>query len=61
MTTTLDSMHETVTLLRAQAPQVQTIVGGAVLTQDYADLIGATYYAKDAMQSVHFAKRVFGR
>ncbi|MBQ7598462.1 MAG: homocysteine S-methyltransferase family protein [Clostridia bacterium] len=61
MTTTLDSMQETVALLRERAPQVQTLVGGAVLTQDYADLIGATYYAKDAMQSVHFAKRVFGR
>ena len=61
MTTTLDSMRETVALLREHAPQVQTLVGGAVLTKDYADLIGATCYAKDAMQSVHFAKRVFGR
>ena len=61
MTTTLDSMRETVALLREKAPRVQTVVGGAVLTKDYADLIGATYYAKDAMQSVHFAKRVFGR
>ncbi len=61
MTTTLDAMRETVALLRERAPQVQTVVGGAVLTEDYAELIGATCYAKDAMQSVHFAKRVFGR
>ena len=61
MTTTLDSMQETVALLNAELPGVQTMVGGAVLTADYAARIGASYYARDAMQSVHFAKRVFGR
>ena len=61
MTTTLDAMQETVALLKERLPQVQTMVGGAVLTEDYASLIGASFYGKDAMQSVHFAKRVFGR
>ena len=36
------------------------MVGGAVLNQEYADMIGADFYGKDAMQSVHYAQRVFG-
>ena len=43
-------------LLRQQAPWCKVIVGGAVLTQEYADSIGADFYAKDAMEAVRFAE-----
>ena len=59
MTTTLDAMAKTVALLKKELPAVRTMVGGAVLTQEYADLIGADGYAKDAMGSVKLAKRFF--
>ncbi len=59
MTTTLDAMAKTVALLKKELPHVRTMVGGAVLTQEYADLIGASGYAKDAMGSVKLAKRFF--
>ena len=59
MTTTVVAMKETVALLRAADPSIKTIVGGAVLTQEYADEIGATYYAKDAMSSVRIAESIF--
>lgn len=55
MTTTVDAMKETVELLSKETPEVKTIVGGAVLTSEYADMIGATYYAKDAMDTVRLA------
>ena len=55
MTTTVEAMKETVELLKKEAPEVKTIVGGAVLTQEYADMIGATYYARDAMDTVRIA------
>lgn len=55
MTTTVESMKATVELLKKEAPEVKTIVGGAVLTKEYADMIGATYYAKDAMEGVRLA------
>ena len=58
MTTTVPAMQETVQLLRQQAPWCTSIVGGAVLTQEYADRIGAHYYAKDAMQTVRYAESV---
>lgn len=61
MTTTLISMEETIKLLRKNAPDCKIIVGGAVLTQDYADKIGADFYAKDAKESVDIAKSVFER
>ena len=59
MTTTLDSMAQTVALLKEQLPAVRVMVGGAVLTQSYADLIGADGYSKDAMGAVALAKRFF--
>ncbi len=59
MTTTLDSMAQTVSLLKEQLPAVRVMVGGAVLTQSYADLIGADGYSKDAMGAVALAKRFF--
>ena len=55
MTTTVVNMKETIELLRREVPQVKIMVGGAVLTQEYADSIGADFYGKDAMASVRYA------
>ncbi len=57
MTTTVVSMEETIRQLRAKAPDCLVMVGGAVLNQEYADMIGADFYGKDAMQSVHYAQK----
>lgn len=59
MTTTVVSMEETIRLLREKAPWCKVMVGGAVLNQEYADMIGADFYGKDAMQSVHYAQEIF--
>ncbi len=56
MTTTVEEMKKTIELLKKEAPEVQTIVGGAVLTKEYADMIGASFYAKDAMDTVRIAQ-----
>ena len=56
MTTTVPAMEATIKLLRQQAPWCKVMVGGAVLTQEYADSIGADFYAKDAMEAVRFAE-----
>ena len=61
MTTTVPSMEETIKALRKDAPWVKVMVGGAVLTQEYADAIGADAYCKDAMASVNFAASVIGK
>ena len=58
MTTTVVSMEETIKLLRKEAPDCKVMVGGAVLNQDYADIIGADFYGKDAMQSVYYAQKL---
>ncbi len=58
MTTTVPAMEETVRLLKIKAPWVKTVVGGAVLTRDYAEKIGADRYAKDAMEAVRYAEEV---
>lgn len=60
MTTTVPAMEETVKLIKENAPWCKTVVGGAVLTQDYADKIGADKYAADAMESVRYAETVIG-
>lgn len=60
MTTTLPAMEKTIQLLHAQCPGCRVVVGGAVLTADYAAAIGAHYYAKDASATVSAAKIVFG-
>ena len=60
MTTTVGAMAETIRQLKAAGVDAKTFVGGAVVTQDYADSIGADFYAKDAMQSVRIAERVLG-
>lgn len=61
MTTTVVSMEQTIRLLREQKPDVKIVVGGAVLTQEYADSIGADCYARDAMATVHYAEQIFGK
>ncbi len=58
MTTTVPAMEETIRQLKDRAPWCKTVVGGAVLTQDYADKIGADKYAKDAMETVRYAELV---
>lgn len=60
MTTTVPSMEKTIALLRAQELHVPVIVGGAVLTEEYAKEIGADYYAKDAKQSADIARAILG-
>ena len=59
MTTTVVSMEETIRLLREKKEDTKVVVGGAVMTQEYADAIGADCYAPDAMATVHFAEEVF--
>ena len=56
MTTTVPAMEETIKLLKEKAPFCKTVVGGAVLTAEYAEKIGADKYAKDAMETVRFAE-----
>lgn len=60
MTTTVPAMEETVKLIKEKAPWCKTVVGGAVLTQDYADKIGADKYAADAMETIRYAESVIG-
>jgi len=59
MTTTVPAMEETIKQLREKAPWCKVVVGGAVLTQEYADKIGADKYAKDAMETVRYAEAIF--
>ena len=56
MTTTVPSMEETIRVLRTAAPWCKIVVGGAVLTAEYAAIIGADKYAKDAMETVRYAE-----
>ena len=58
MTTTVGSMEETIKLLKKEAPDIKVLVGGAVLTPEYASAIGADHYAKDAMSAVRFADSI---
>ena len=60
MTTTLKSMEETIALLRKNNVDCKVVVGGAVLTPEYAEKIGADFYAKDAKETVDIAKKVLG-
>lgn len=59
MTTTVGAMAETIAALKATDPEIKTFVGGAVLTEEFAKEIGATWYAKDAMASVRIAEAFF--
>ena len=58
MTTTLPAMEETIALLKQKAPCVKTMVGGAVLNEEYANKIGADKYAKDALEAVKYATEI---
>lgn len=58
MTSTVPAMEETIKLLRKNKPDCKIVVGGAVLTQEYADMIGADKYAKDAMETVRYAEEI---
>ena len=58
MTTTLPSMEESIRMLKALPTAPAIIVGGAVVTEDYARSIGADFYAKDAREAVEAARRV---
>ncbi|MBR2012844.1 MAG: homocysteine S-methyltransferase family protein [Clostridia bacterium] len=58
MTTTVPAMEETIRLLKEQAPWCKVVVGGAVLTKEYAEKMGADFYAKDAMETVRFSQRI---
>ena len=60
MTTTVEAMRETISQLRASKHECQIMVGGAVLTADYAEKIRADYYVEDAKRSVEIAKHVLG-
>ena len=60
MTTTVTSMAETIAALRKSGHDCKIMVGGAVLTEEYAAQIGADYYAKDAKQGADIAKKVLG-
>ncbi len=61
MTTTVVNMEEIIKELRIHKPDTKIVVGGAVMTQEYADAIGADCYAKDAMATVHYAEEIFGK
>ena len=60
MTTTLKSMADTIALLHLEGLPCKIMVGGAVLTPEYASQIQADFYARDAKESVDIAKRVIG-
>ena len=58
MTTTVPAMEETIELLRKEAPGCKVVVGGAVLTEEYAQKIGADKYSADAMETVRYVERL---
>lgn len=60
MTTTVVSMEDTIKLIREKGLDVKVFVGGAVLNREYADMIGADAYCKDALASVNYANEFFG-
>ena len=59
MTTTVPAMEKTIKKLRSEAPDCKVLVGGAVLNPEYANAIGADFYAKDAMEAVRIAEKIF--
>ncbi len=59
MTTTVPAMEETIKLLHTHVPNVKIMVGGAVLTADYAEAINADFYGEDAMSSVRFVESIY--
>ena len=61
MTTTVRNMEETIKALRKSCPQCKVMVGGAVLNENYAKMIDADYYAKDAREAVKIAQGFFNK
>ena len=61
MTTTVKSIKDTVDSLREAGADCKVMAGGAVLNEEYAKMVGADYYAKDAAESAKIAKEVFGK
>ncbi len=61
MTTTAPAMAEAVKAIKAVAPECKIMVGGAVITSEYAEKIGADIYAKDAVAAVRAADGVFAK
>lgn len=59
MTTTVPAMEETIKLLKQEAPWCKVLVGGAVLNPDYANAIGSDFYAKDGMEAVRIAEKIY--
>ncbi|MBO5856968.1 MAG: cobalamin-dependent protein, partial [Clostridia bacterium] len=59
MTTTVKSMEETIKLVKNEVPEIKIMVGGAVLTEDYAQMVGADFYAKDAQGGVKIAAEIY--
>ena len=59
MTTTVINMKKTIDAVRENKLTCKIMVGGAVLNQNYADMIGADYYAKDAREAVKIAEKIF--
>lgn len=60
MTTTVPAMEETIKLIKSENLPCKVMVGGAVMTEEYAAMIGADYYGTDAMASVRYAEKIFG-
>ena len=58
MTTTVPAMVETVRLVRESCPETKIMVGGAVLTKEYAETMGADFFGTDAMTAVRFAQSI---
>ena len=59
MTTTVESMKETIELLRIKAPDCRIMVGGAVLTKELCEMLGADYFAFDAIEDIRIANEIF--
>ncbi len=59
MTTTVPAMEETIKLLRKEVPECKVTVGGAVMTEEYASMIGADNFSPDAMNTVRYAEKIF--
>lgn len=59
MTTTVKSMEDTIKAIRSECPGCKVIVGGAVLNEEYANMIGADFYARDAREGVKLVRRYF--
>ena len=61
MTSTVPAMEKTVDLIKRRAPWCKVVVGGAVLTEEFANKMGADKYAKDAMETVRYADEIFAK